>query len=103
MAKPKKYPKKFRQKLERMAETRDSQPPPRDRRPDPGVCVIDDTDGLFEKLFKTLNLELLLKGSVDTMHTRVEQNEYGAPRFHTTHTLNVAWTPEYVYGPPPWT
>ena len=87
MAKPLKYPKKLRVKLEKMAEKREDR-------------VAADAEAKDnERVFNTLWHEFLGKGSVHVIRARFSDDQ---TKIQSTYDLFAAEKAEYVYTTPPW-
>ena len=83
--KPTRYPKKFRQKLEKMQATRE-------------VRESDDDELYEQKVTATLWREVIAEGSVALMHAVLDEQHH---RVDFTMHLNLH-SVDFVFRPPPW-
>jgi hypothetical protein len=89
MAKPLRYPKKFRMKLEKVAEKRDQRIKQAEPAPDP---------------FRTYYQDFLMPGSVDLIHARLDEGDgkSAVPRMTTLYRLHPQDQLASVKADPPW-
>jgi hypothetical protein len=87
MAKPVKYPKKFRMKLEKVAEKREERQAAEAEAKDAG------------RIFDTLWHEFLPKGSVHLIRARMSDDQL---KMTTNYQLFPEPEPDYVHTAPPW-
>lgn len=100
MAKPAKYPKKFRQKLEAIATARDDRSPYEPKTPGKKKHPADMTgDELMAAANDLLWHQFLPSGSVDLMHAKASDDQR---RLDTTVHMRLKWRPEYVGAAAPW-
>jgi hypothetical protein len=89
MAKPLRYPKKFRMKLEKVAEKRDERAKQAEPAPDP---------------FRTYYQDFLMPGSVDLIHAKLDEGDgkSAVPRMTTLYRLHPPDRLASVDADPPW-
>lgn len=84
--KPARYPKKFRQKLEKMRDAREAR------------ATEDQAQVAVREALDVLHYSWIPKGSCDVVLGRVDDERM---RLTTVLTLRKPWRPDYVFNTPP--